>query len=180
MMLFVKKHAYPLTVISLILCIVASLIIFNAKLAPFSNILSAMIGALLGSMGPYFIGLQNQKNEYKGAKRRIARLLKYTHDVFSKENLEEYYETLKENVAIGKIIYDDQWTSYLSFLDRDDLSHYEIQLIVKWFDRIYILEKKNEISDVIYYKVLEGLREIWDDIDTIIKKLNSHIASSTS
>lgn len=68
MMLFMRKHAYPLTVIALILCIVASLIIFNTRLAPFSNILSAMIGALLGSMGPYFIGLQNQKNEYKGAK----------------------------------------------------------------------------------------------------------------
>lgn len=179
-MLFMRKHAYPLTVIALILCIVASLIIFNTRLAPFSNILSAMIGALLGSMGPYFIGLQNQKNEYKGAKRRISRLLKYTHDVFSKENLEEYSRSSIEYVAFGKIIYDDQWTSYLSFLDKVDLSHNEIQLIVIWFDRIYILEKKNEISDVIYYKVLEDLHEICDDIDAIIKKLNSHIESSTS
>lgn len=106
--------------------------------------------------------------------------MKYTHDVFSKENLEEYSRSSIEYVAFGKIIYDDQWTSYLSFLDKVDLSHNEIQLIVIWFDRIYILEKKNEISDVIYYKVLEDLHEICDDIDAIIKKLNSHIESSTS
>lgn len=117
-MKFIKNHSYPCILILLILCILLTLINFHTQLSDYTNVLSAMMGALVGSMGPYVIGLQSQKNEYKKAKRRFTRLLQYTHSVFNDENVEEYLKTPLENTAIGKVIYDDQWSNYLSFFLR--------------------------------------------------------------
>lgn len=170
-MKFIKNHSYPCILILLILCILLTLINFHTQLSDYTNVLSAMMGALVGSMGPYVIGLQSQKNEYKKAKRRFTRLLQYTHSVFNDENVEEYLKTPLENTAIGKVIYDDQWSNYLSFLDRD-LSDDEINIIVQWFDRIFILEN-SDIDRYVYKATLTDLQKKSEDIEAIIKKLKT-------
>ncbi|WP_436335596.1 hypothetical protein [Bacillus velezensis] len=170
-MKFIKNHSYPCILILLILCILLTLINFHTQLSDYTNVLSAMMGALVGSMGPYVIGLQSQKNEYKKAKRIFTRLLQYTHSVFNDENVEEYLKTPLENTAIGKVIYDDQWSNYLSFLDRD-LSDDEINIIVQWFDRIFILEN-SDIDRYVYKATLTDLQKKSEDIEAIIKKLKT-------
>ncbi|QHM08336.1 hypothetical protein [Bacillus subtilis] len=168
MMLFIKKHTYPITVIILILCIVATLIIFHKQLAPFSNILSAMIGALLGSMGPYFIGLQNQRNEFIGAKRKMISLLVYTYNAFNPKSIESYLNAPVQQTH-GRVIYDNQWTNYISFLDKY-LTFGEIQEIAYWFERISVLES-NVLNEVEYHAELKNLEEVSSNIKKIIEKL---------
>ncbi|MGG3817247.1 hypothetical protein [Bacillus sp. MFK14] len=168
MKFFIKKHIYPIIVIALILCIVGTLVIFNKQLTPFSNIFSAMIGALIGSMGPYFIGLQNQRNEFKDAKRKMISLLVYTYNTFNPKSINSYLSGPAQQ-AHGKVIYDSRWTDYISFLDKY-LTFEEIQQIVYWFERISILEN-NVLSDFHYYSELENLESVSGQIKEIIEKL---------
>lgn len=60
---------------------------------------------------------------------------------------------------------------FLSFLDRD-LSDDEINIIVQWFDRIFILEN-SDIDRYVYKATLTDLQKKSEDIEAIIKKLKT-------
>ncbi|MEH6858747.1 hypothetical protein [Priestia megaterium] len=172
-MVFLKRHVYPVIVVILVLALFAILFFYHKKIGNYSNIISAMIGALIGSLGTYTMGRVNTLEERVRASRRMLSLLNYTYDMFKD------LEISSDEVVYGKFIYDEKWTEYISYLDYQ-LSYQQIREIVEWFDSIYLLDKVlenyDETDSTQRNKYLIAQKQISDQkekINKIISKLEN-------
>ncbi|MFB3168471.1 hypothetical protein P5G62_015240 [Neobacillus sp. 179-C4.2 HS] len=143
-----------------------------------SSLIGAVIGGLIGGLGSYYGGINGAKLNTMStldlnriiAIKNIARLLNFTYIRF------EQVHRLPENIMTGKLIYDNNWTSYLGYLDHI-LSDDEIRSIVEWFEAIVMIEKytneQNQISSSIANTMLQSQLER-------IKKIKLKLEQSSS
>ncbi|MCY8271301.1 hypothetical protein [Bacillus sonorensis] len=147
------------------------------KLTNLFPVPSALIGALGGSLVTFYMGKENQKKEKVRAKRRMIRLLKYTQSKFPKDSLFDYRHLLNRKYKIAnlknvKIVFDEEWTKYISFLD-EYLEDEEINNIIIWLEQINKFEGliKRNFNETIYIETIEEIERLNQEIESIIKKL---------
>lgn len=140
-----------------------------------SSLLGAVIGGLIGGLGSYYGGINGAKLSTKStldlnrviAIKNITRLINFTYIRF------EEVHRLPEDIMTGKLIYDENWTSYLGYLDHILLDD-EIKSIVEWFESIAMIEKytneHNQISSSIANTMLQSQLERIKNIKLKLEK----------
>ncbi|MCY8615296.1 hypothetical protein [Bacillus haynesii] len=163
-----KIHWFPFFILIIITLLLVFLYYNHDQLTGYSNIISAIIGALSGSLGAYTISLINNKSLKRTAERRIKLLLQYNYKRF---------RVMEKGTTIlyGKLMYDENWPDYLMLLDNK-LTENDMKTVIEWFECIYFfekmlkdhLQKDNKESLVAYETAMSQAKKQLSEIDKII------------
>jgi len=149
-----KIHWFPFFILIIITLLLVFLYYNHDQLTGYSNIISAIIGALSGSLGAYTISLINNKSLKRTAERRIKLLLQYNYKRF---------RVMEKGTTIlyGKLMYDENWPDYLMLLDNKLIYFFEKMLKDH-------LQKDNKESLVAYETAMSQAKKQLSEIDKII------------